>query len=310
MDLGQLKYFIKIVEHGSFTRAAQDCSVSQPAFSQQIAKLEKELGQPLFERQGRSIEVTPAGHVLHLQAEKILQLVDDAKRQITDDGETGRIGISAIPTIGPYFIPGLLRSVAGQFAKANIVVNEDVTQTLLKRCSNGEIDLGIVALPASAKYLTIEPLIEEELLLALPHNHPLVKKPEITVDDIRDEPFVLLDEAHCLQENVQSFCNHQRFQPVATSQIQQLITVQNLVALGHGVSLIPQMACRGPGSQGVVYRSLTGEVPKRTVAVCWNPYRYQSQLVGNFLKAMRELSDPNILQGNLVPRSTDCAMKK
>ena len=121
---------------------------------------------------------------------------------------------------------------------------------------------------------------------------------------------MLLDEAHCLQENVQSFCNHQRFQPVATSQIQQLITVQNLVALGHRVSLIPQMACRGPENQGVVYRSLSGEVPKRTVAVCWNPYRYQSQLVGNFLKAMRELGDPKILQRNAMAESTGCAVKK
>ena len=79
MDLGQLRYFSKIVEHRSFTRAAQDCSVSQPALSQQIAKLEKELGQPLFERQGRSIRLTPAGQVLQTRSEKILQLVDDAK---------------------------------------------------------------------------------------------------------------------------------------------------------------------------------------------------------------------------------------
>lgn len=310
MDLGQLKYFTKIVEHGSFTRAAQDCSVSQPALSQQIAKLEKELGQPLFERQGRSIEVTPAGHVLRAQADKILQMVDDVKRQITDDGQTGRIGISAIPTIGPYFIPGLLKSIGSQFAKASFVVNEDVTDLLLKRCSNGEVDLGILALPATAKYLTIEPLIEEELLLALPANHSLVEKPEIYVDDIRDEPFVLLDEAHCLQENVQSFCNTQRFQPVTTSRIQQLITVQNLVGLGHGVSLIPEMACRFATNHRVVYRSLAGVVPKRTIAVCWNPYRYQSQLVGNFLKALRELGDPSIIPASSSVQEAIPTLKK
>ena len=85
MDLGQLRYFVKIVEHRSFTRAARDCSVSQPALSQQIGKLEKELGQPLFERQGRSIRLTPAGQLLQTRAEKILGLVEDAKRHITDD---------------------------------------------------------------------------------------------------------------------------------------------------------------------------------------------------------------------------------
>ena len=155
MDLGQLRYFIKIVENGSFTRAAQQCSVSQPALSQQIAKLERELDQPLFERQGRSIRVTPAGQVLKLHADRILQLVDDAQRQITDDGQTGRISISAIPTIGPYLLPQVLNNVGGQFNKASFVINEDVTDELLKRCSNGEVDIGIVALPANTKYQTI-----------------------------------------------------------------------------------------------------------------------------------------------------------
>ena len=295
MDLGQLKYFIKIVEHGSFTRAAQDCSVSQPALSQQIAKLEKELGQPLFERQGRSIRVTPAGHVLRGEAEKILQLVDDVKRQITDDGQTGRICVGAIPTIGPYLLPGLLRSLRSQFTLASFAVNEHVTDDLLKVCSNGEVDVGFLAMPANAKYLNVEPFFEEELLLALPAEHALVKHDRIEIDDIRDEPFVLLDEAHCLSETVESFCNTKRFQPVATSKIQQLLTVQNLVALGHGISLIPKMACQVPASPGVVYRSLASNPPTRTIGICWNPYRYQSQLLTNFLKAIRELGDPKLM---------------
>ena len=295
MDLGQLRYFIKIVEHGSFTRAARNCSVSQPALSQQIAKLEKELGQPLFERQGRSIRITPAGQVLCKQAEKILQLVDDVKRQITDDGQSGRIGISAIPTIGPYLLPRLLRTLGNQFQKANFVINEDVTEILLKRCSNGEVDIGIMALPASAKYLTIEPLFEEELLLAVSVDHRLAQQEVVTVDDMREEPFVLLDEAHCLVEHVESFCNQQRFQPIATARIQQLTTVLNLVALGYGVSLVPKMACAPKTNPNVVFRTLTGDQPKRTIAVCWNPYRYQSQLVTNFLKAVREIADPELV---------------
>ncbi|MFK7767605.1 MAG: LysR family transcriptional regulator [Mariniblastus sp.] len=294
MDLGQLRYFSKIVEHRSFTRAAQDCSVSQPALSQQIAKLEKELGQPLFERQGRSIRLTPAGQVLQTQADKILQLVDDAKRQITDDGQTGRICVSAIPTVAPYLLPNILTSVGSQFPRASFVICEDPTQALLKRCSNGDVDVGLVALPASAKYLNIEPLFEEELLLALPAAHPLCSRARITTKDLVKEPFILLGDTHCLLDTIETFCNRRNFQPITTSRIEQLTTVQHLVALGHGLSFVPKIATGDDLNGRVVYRSLSGEKPTRKVAICWNPYRYQSQLLSNFIKALVEFSGTHV----------------
>ena len=308
MDLGQLRYFSKIVEHRSFTRAAQDCSVSQPALSQQIAKLEKELGQPLFERQGRSIRLTPAGQVLQTRSEKILQLVDDAKRQITDDGETGRICISSIPTTAPYLLPSLLKEAALQFPSVSFVINEDTTETLLKRCSNGDIDVGLMALPAAAKYLTIEPLFSEELLLALPANHNLVGKTKITSKDIAQEPFVLLGDTHCLVDAIEKFCNRKNFQPVSTSRIEQLATVQHLVALGHGLSFIPRMATGDDLGGRIVYRSINGDKPTRKIAMCFNPYRFQSQLLTNFLMGVREFSGSHLIEeytNNSKPNSVD-----
>ena len=309
MDLGQLRYFSKIVEHRSFTRAAQDCSVSQPALSQQIAKLEKELGQPLFERQGRSIRLTPAGQVLQTQAEKILRLVNDAKRQITDDGQTGRICISAIPTVAPYLLPNVLTEVGCQFAQASFVINEDTTETLLKRCSNGDVDIGIVALPAAAKYLTIEPMFSEELLLALPVNHPLASKNRVMTKDIVNEPFVLLGDTHCLVDSIETFCNRKSFQPVSTSRIEQLTTVQQLVALGHGVSFIPRLAADQDFSNKIVYRSMSGEKPTRKIAICYNPYRYQSQLLANFIKGLREFAGSAFISALQTPY-VDSAVKK
>ncbi len=309
MDLGQLKYFVKIVEHRSFTKAAHDCSVSQPALSQQIAKLERELGQPLFERQGRTIQVTSAGNLLKTHADKILQLVDDAKRQITDDGQTGRVSISAIPTIGPYLLPTVLNSIADQFDSASFAVGENVTSELLRACSNGEINAGIIALPAEAKYLAIEPLYREELYLALPKKHKLSRAAEISIDDLEEEPFIFLNEAHCLVENIETFCNQRRFQPIVTTRIHQLVTVQNLVSQGHGISFIPQMACDESRNSKLVYRRLAGPKPFRTIALCSNPYRYQSQLLQNVLKAIRELlSNTDSMPENRLP-TVDCAVK-
>lgn len=295
MDLGQLRYFSKIVEHRSFTRAAKDCSVSQPALSQQIAKLEKELGQPLFERQGRSIRLTPAGQVLQGRAEKILDLVDDAKRQITDDGQTGRICVSAIPTIAPYLLPNVLASVASQFPDANFEISEDTTDELLQRCSSGDIDVGLLALPATGKYLKIEPLFEEELLLALPADHPLCARSRICSKDIANERFILLGDSHCLVDSIEAYCNQKNFQPVTTSRIEQLTTVQHLVALGHGISFVPKIASTDDLGGRLVYRSLNGDKPSRTVAICWNPYRYQSQLLSNFMKAITEFTGSEYL---------------
>lgn len=311
MDLGQLRYFSKIVEHKSFTRAAEDCSVSQPALSQQIGKLERELGLPLFERQGRTIRMTPAGKLLQTHATKILQLVDDAKRQLTDDGETGNILLSAIPTVAPHLLPAILSNVGEQFPKAKLIVSEMATEELLKRCTSGEIDLGFVATSAKSKYLTVEPLFEEELLLAIPSTHALCQKSSITIEDIRDEPFILLSDAHCLLESIENFCNNNNFQPVAGTRIEQLITVQNLVAMGQGLSFVPRMATDVDLGGRIVYRQLTGAAPTRMVSICWNPYRYESQLLGNFMKAIREFCDgfrttsatsTNSQTGQLQPR--------
>ena len=291
MDVGQLRYFSKIVEHRSFTRAAEDCLVSQPALSQQIGKLERELGQPLFERQGRTIRLTPAGQLLHDKAEQILFLVEDAKRRITDDGETGQICIGAVPTVAPYMLPVVLRKVGDQFPKASMVVSEDSSEKLMKRVSNGEVDLGFLTAPAKSKYLQVETLFEEPLCLAVPANHRLAEKDAISLEDVSEEPFVFLGDTHCLTDSIASFCNGNSFQPIGTTRIEQLITVQNLVAMGHGLSFVPAMATRQNVDGRIVYRKVAGEQPTRTIAVCWTPYRFQGQLQKNFIKSVREFCE-------------------
>ncbi len=294
MDLLQLKYFVKIVEHRSFTKAARDCNVSQPALSQQIRKLERQLGQPILERKGRTVHLTAGGQLLLERAQRILKLVADTESQITDDGETGRLSISAIPTIGPYFLPSLLQHVKPQFPKARFLVGEDVTEVLSQRCLSGEIDVGILALPSSIKRVHIEPLFNEELYVALAHDHPLAGQETISDADVRSETFVLLGETHCLTDAIEGYCDRQEIQPVSTARIQQLETVKQLVALGQGISFIPEMATGDDLGGRLVYRQLKGSSLSRTIAICWNPARYQSQLFSNFVKAIRELADANV----------------
>jgi LysR family transcriptional regulator, hydrogen peroxide-inducible genes activator len=282
MELDQLRYFLRVAERGNFTRAAEDLALSQPALSRSIQKLEEELGQPVFERKTRSVSLTEAGVLLQSRAQQVLTILDDTKAEITDDGQSGRVRVGAIPTIAPYFLPDVLRQFATAFPKATLIVQEDTTEELLKSCTQGEIDLAILALPVPAKYLESEELFEEELLLVLPVDHPLVSKPKIRLTDVEPFPFVLLGEAHCLSDNIVSFCRQRSFQPVAVERTSQLAMVQELVSLSHGVSMIPAMARKLDQSDRRVYRSIDGKKPTRKIAVVWNPYRFQSRLIEAF----------------------------
>ncbi len=282
--MDQLRYFLQVAERGSFTRAAEDLMISQPALSRSIQRLEEELGQPVFERKTRSVALTDAGTLLQARARQVLAILEDTKAEITDDGESGCIRVGAIPTIAPYFLPEILRRFSAAFPKATLIVQENTTNALLKTCSQGEIDLAILALPVPAKYLEIEKLFEEELLLVLPPNHPLIEKGKIKLNDVKPYPFVLLEETHCLSDNIVSFCRQRSFHPVAVERTSQLAMVQELVSLSHGVSMIPAMARQLDQSNRRVYRSIADRKPTRTVAVVWNPYRFQSRL----LKAFRE----------------------
>lgn len=282
MELDQLRYFLRVAERSSFTRAAEDLMISQPALSRSIQKLEEEIGQPVFERRTRSVSLTDAGTLLQARVQQVFSILEDTKAEITDDGESGRIRIGAIPTIGPYFLPEILSRFSAAFPKATLVVQEHTTDPLLKSCTQGEIDLAIVALPISAKYLEVEELFDEELLLVLPPDHPLVHKPRIRLSDVEPFPFVLLDEAHCLSDTIVSFCRQRSFQPVAVGRTSQLTMVQELVSLSHGISMIPAMARHRDQSNRRVYRSLSSPKPMRTIAVVWNPYRFESRLLKVF----------------------------
>ncbi len=293
MELDQLRYFLQIVESKNFTRAAESLAISQPALSRSMQRLEEELGIPLLVRRTRVVELTEAGRLFRSRAAQILSIVDATKTQLSDDGKTGRIRLGAIPTIAPYFLPAFLKSFSLQFPQAVCEVHEDTTKNLIHQCSQGEIELAVLALPISDKHLEVLELFDEELLLALPVGHPLTQKNQIRVKDIENLPFVMLAEPHCLSDNILSFCRHRSFQPVVVGRTNQLAMVQELVSLSHGISMVPRMAQRIDRSKTRVYRSLSGTSPKRTVGVVWDPYRYQSRLVNAFITSLREHCDEN-----------------
>ena len=169
MELAQLRNFLKIVEHRSFTKAAKACNVTQPTLSQHMAKLEKELGLPIFEKQGRKIRLTETGRTLRVNAEKILELVEDTFRRVRDNGKTGIVTISTVSTVGPFLTTKLVHNLSKQFPDAQIQLTEELPETLVSRCLNGEVDFAITPIQKHwSSRLEHEPIMNEEIYVVLP----------------------------------------------------------------------------------------------------------------------------------------------
>src|SRR5262249_16873605 len=148
MEIHQLRYFVAVAQAGNFSRAAERCHVSQPSLSQQILKLERRLGQPLFSRLGRRAVLTDAGRMLLDRALSVRATVDAAGRRLRagDPLDAGRLAIGAIPTIAPYLLPPILKSFVKRCPRVELIVREDVTHHLVSAVVEGELDLAVVAL--------------------------------------------------------------------------------------------------------------------------------------------------------------------
>ena len=282
MELNQLRYFLSVARQAGFTQAANELGVSQSALSRSVAKLEEELGQPLFERDSRPLTLTEMGKAFQQRCIQILGMVDEAVAEITDDENIGQVRVGAIPTIAPYWLPQLVSRFVVNRPNVRVLVFEEVTERLLERIRHGELDIAIMALPIDHHFLEINKLFDEELLLIHGKGHQLSHKKKIRMSDVEPYPMLLLDQSHCLSEQIESLCKQRQIQPIALERVAQLMTVQAMVAIGHGISFVPAMGRTSNSNFPVQYRSLDGVKPKRTVIMIWNPYRFQSRLVQKF----------------------------
>jgi LysR family transcriptional regulator, hydrogen peroxide-inducible genes activator len=287
MEIDQLRYFVHAAKLESFTRAAEACFISQPSLSQQIIKLEEELGQPMFDRIARRVVLTDAGRILWPLAEKILISVDELKERLMAAPEKGSISIGAPPTIAPYWLPGWLQKLASQYPSAKIEMVEDVTSVLIQRLLDCSLDLAILSLPINEKLLHSQSIAEEELLLVCPIEHPLSKKEKVLWKDLSEEPLLVLNETHCLTGNTLKFCHRKHLNPSISTRASQLRTLQELVSLGQGLSFIPERAAKGDNAAGRIYRTLSHPKPTRTLGLVRHSERYQTFLMQRFSELVR-----------------------
>lgn len=289
MELHQLRYFVSVAETGNFTRAAERCNVSQPSLSQQIINLEKELKHKLFHRLGRKAVLTEAGTVFLERARRILFEVDDTTRELQDSpGLERKITVGAITTLAPYLMPQLLALCQTRLPHLEVNVREDFRADLTKAVLEGELDLAIVSLPVKDPQISVEPLFEETLQLVVGKPHPLAKKHEVSTEDLANERWILLGSGSSLASQIYRFCGDHNFQPKIGFRCAQVATVKALVALGVGISVLPQVALGPDDRSRLIVKTLADRDPTRQIGVIRHLQRYQSLGAEQFIALLRE----------------------
>jgi len=244
MELHQLRYFCAVADSGSFSRAAEQSHVSQPSLSQQILKLEDELGARLFDRLGRSVRLTDVGKTFLPRARAVLRELEAARGDVVErEGSVGgTICVGVIPTIAPYFLPAQLTFLSRRFPQASLSVVEEITPALLERLRASVVDVAILALPIRGHEFETFPLLTEHLFAALPKGHKYSKRSSVALKDLREEPFLLLRDGHCFRDTAVEACDRARLHPRIVFESGQFSSILGMVGAGMGVSIVPAMA--------------------------------------------------------------------
>ena len=288
MELHQLRYFCAVADSGSFSRAAEHSHVSQPSLSQQILKLEAELGARLFDRLGRSVRLTEVGKAFLPRALSVLRELEAARSEVVESKESvsGQVAVGVIPTVSPYFLPPVLVAFAKLFPKATVTVLEEITPVLLERLRAGSIDFAILALPVRGHDFEASPLVTEPLFAALPKNHRLARNSSIALSELREEPFLLLRDGHCFRENAVAACDRARVAPQVVFESGQFSSLLGLVGAGVGVSLVPAMAVDRRAK--VRFVRISDPAAVRTIGALTLRGRSVSRANRAFLSALRQ----------------------
>lgn len=267
ITIRQLRYFKALAHHAHFGRAAEECSVSQPALSLQIKQLEEILGAQLVERGGRGTRLTALGEAIAERIQGILLRVDELGNyaQSIQSTLTGEFRIGAIPTVAPYLLPTVVKNLALHCPGLKVRPREAITQKLIADLLDADLDAALMALPIPDPSLTSVELLTEEFVLVRPFEDQ--EKPVPDARMLREMELLLLEEGHCFRDQALSFCSSA---PKSLMEGSSLSTLVQMVGAGIGVTLIPKMAVTlERRSADVSISRLAPPRPTRTIGLVW-----------------------------------------
>ncbi|MDX2214019.1 MAG: LysR family transcriptional regulator [Oculatellaceae cyanobacterium bins.114] len=290
MELRQLRYFLAVVEEMNFSRAADRLQIAQPPLSRQIHQLETELGVELFHRTKRQIQLTEIGKIFLAEARQILERVDQGMKTVAraNRGEMGQLVVGFEGSSTYDVIPVSLKVYRERFPDVDLAVYAMTTEEQFQALLDGRIQVGFMVSPLKNKYLTLEPILRESLVLALPENHPLAVKSQVKVQDLESEAFIMFHRHRgCgLYDNAIAVCRRAGFSPRVIQEADEMQVILGFVAAGLGIALL-SASVQQFQRPGVTYRSLLPATPKVVLALAWQ-HTNQSPVLQAFVQVVRE----------------------
>lgn len=272
VTLKQLRYFDALARELHFGRAAEACSVTQPALSMQIHELEQSLGLTLVERTRSGVQLTGKGREIANRCARVLGDVRDlvAFAQHANKVLAGTLRLGVIPSVAPYMLPPLLPLLRDAYPDLELHVRETQTQPLTDELLEGKLDVLLLALPLKNPDLTNAPLFEDKFLLALPKDRKLSGRVRATKELVESERLLLLEEGHCLRDQALTYCSLQQVDTVNTFGASSLATLVEMVSAGFGITLLPEMSIgiEERGRDITLVRFVDPE-PFRTIGLVW-----------------------------------------
>jgi LysR family hydrogen peroxide-inducible transcriptional activator len=270
ITLKQLRYLSALAVHRHFGRAAEACSVTQPALSMQIRDLERQLGVQLVERRPGDVVLTDIGIEVADRGQQVLaevrDLVDFARHR--SSVLTGRLILGVIPTLAPYVLPRVLSTIQRSYPDLQIELRETQTRVLLDELARGELDAVMLALPLVDPDIETMELFQDPFLLAVPATDTRLNTSQVLPRDIEHDRLILLEEGHCLRDQALAFCANARGGGTMGLGATSLATVMQMVANGYGVTLVPQIDVEVRDERVKLLR-FAAPPPGRMVGLAW-----------------------------------------
>jgi LysR family transcriptional regulator, hydrogen peroxide-inducible genes activator len=299
ITLKQLRYYDALARELHFGRAAEACSVTQPALSMQIQEFEQNLQMNLIERTRSGVQLTPKGEEVATRAAKILSETRDLIDLARGGGSllSGELRFGVIPSVAPYVLPPLLPLLRERHPDLELSLRETQTHALVQELADGKLDVLLLALPIKHSDVIVEPLFDDRFIVALPGSREMSPDFRATPEFIEHERLLLLEEGHCLRDQALSYCELQQVRSLNTFGASSLSTIVELVAAGHGVTLLPEISLtvetRG---RDLKLRRFTEPEPLRQLGLVWRATSPRKSDFHELAKLVREAAEPLIVK--------------
>ncbi len=290
MTIVQLEYIVAVDTHGSFSKAAEECCVTQPTLSMQIQKLEEELGITIFDRSKKPIKATPIGEEIIRQAQSNLQGMRRIKEIIQEQAREikGQLRIGIIPTLAPYLLPLFVTDFLKKYPLVNLSIVELMSEQIVQKLKQNLLDVGILVTPLENPSIVEIPLFYETFVAYMSTTHPLIHQDFVELKDLNIDEMLLLSEGHCFRNQVVNICPKDR-SPESANQLHfesgSLETLKRIIENDFGYTLLPELAVLNlPEEKQQYLRELTPPKPVREVSLAI----HRGILKRNLIEALKD----------------------